>query len=151
MRGGNNLDKKDIKELLSEYIDACELIKETEADIRKFEKRKKTIVQDKVKGSMPEFPYAETSFHIEGALFCKTEDIGALLHEEMLLEERKKDAEQKKYEVEVFMNAIPIRMQRIIRFRYFENLPWEQVAQNLGRNVTADSVRKELKRFLEKK
>ncbi len=52
------------KQLLSEYTDACELIKETEQDIRRLEAEKSTVVCDKVKGSMREFPYTEQSFAI---------------------------------------------------------------------------------------
>ena len=45
---------------------------------------------------MPEFPYAETSFHLEGTLLYKTADDNALLQEEKLLAERKQNAERKK-------------------------------------------------------
>ena len=34
--------------------------------------------------------------------------------------------------------------------RYFEGKTWEEAAYQLGRKATADSIRKELKRFLEK-
>ncbi len=137
------------KTILEEYIDACELVRETEKDIQRLEKKKKTIVQDKVKGSMPEFPYVETNFHLEGTLLYAKADNDALLHEEKLLTERKQNAEQKKHEVEAFMNTIPARMQRIIRFKYFEGLSWEQTAQQMGRKATADSIRKEFVRFFE--
>ena len=46
------------KKVLSDYIDACEFIKDTEAEIKKLEKRRR-VVQEKVKGSNPEFPYEE--------------------------------------------------------------------------------------------
>ena len=36
------------KEVLEQYIDACELIKETEADIQRVKKLRKTIIQDAV-------------------------------------------------------------------------------------------------------
>ena len=44
------------KHILCQYIDACELIKETEEDITRLKKRRKLPVQDSVKGSMHEFP-----------------------------------------------------------------------------------------------
>lgn len=37
------------KKILEDYIDACEFIKETEAEIKKLEKKKR-FVQDKVRG-----------------------------------------------------------------------------------------------------
>ena len=40
------------KKILSDYIDACAVIRETEEEIRKLEKKKK-VVQDKVTGSNP--------------------------------------------------------------------------------------------------
>ena len=54
------------KEILSQYIDACELIKETEEDIRRVKRQRKTILQDRVHGSMKEFPYTAQSFKIRG-------------------------------------------------------------------------------------
>ena len=54
------------KEILSQYIDACELIKETEEDIRRVKRQRKTILQDRVHGSMKEFPYTAQSFKIQG-------------------------------------------------------------------------------------
>ena len=44
------------KDILRQYIDACELIKETEEDIRRVKQQRKTILQDRVHGSMKEFP-----------------------------------------------------------------------------------------------
>ena len=33
------------KTILQDYIDACELVKETEAEIRKLDRKKRTVVQ----------------------------------------------------------------------------------------------------------
>lgn len=138
------------KKILMEYIDACELIKETEADIKRLEKRKKVISSDKVKGSMKEFPYVEKSFQIEGTEYTYQDD-RTLRQEEMLLKERKAKAYELKLQVDKFMNLVPVRIQRIIKYKYFEELSWEQVANKLGRKATAESVRKELERFFAEK
>lgn len=135
------------KDILSEYIDACELIKETEQDIARLQKRKRTIVTGRVKGSMNDFPYAETHFKIEGTSYTYSDD-RQLRAEEKLLEERKANAERIKVEVEAWMNTIPVRMQRIIRYKFFEDLTWEGVAVKLGRKATADSVRMEFVNFM---
>ena len=47
------------KQILEQYIDACELIKDTKEEIRKLRKRRSQIEQDSVKGSSHEFltPY----------------------------------------------------------------------------------------------
>lgn len=137
------------KHLLMEYIDACELIKETEADIRRLERKKKTIIQTNVSGSNPKFPYEPKHFKIQGTTITYRED-RRLRMEKEILEERKANAEKLKQEVEAWMNTIPMRMQRIIRYKFFEELTWQQVAQKMGRKATKDSVRMELENFMKK-
>lgn len=137
------------KKILTDYIDACEFIKETEADIRKLEKKKR-IVQDKVRGSNPDFPYEERSFHLSGTVETLA-DAGRLARERQILEEQKAEAEELKLQVEEWMQEIPFRMQRIIRYKFFKELTWEEVATLMGRKYTADGVRMELQRFMEEK
>lgn len=137
------------KEILVQYIDACELVKETEEEIRKIKKCRKTIVQGTVKGSMKEFPYTPKHFHIQGVSYSVVMQPGELEAEERLLKERKRNAEQIKLQVEEWLNTVPIRMVRIIRKRVFEQKSWGEVARSIGRKATADSVRKEYERFLE--
>lgn len=135
------------KRLLWDYIDACELVKETEKDILKLNQKKKTIIQEKVKGSMNEFPYTEQSFKIQGSAFSVKDD-DRLQHEEELLRQRKANAKQIKVQVEEWMLTIPMRMQRIIRYKFFDRNTWEKVAKRIGRNVSGESVRKEFENFL---
>ena len=138
------------KSILEQYVDACELIRETEKDIRRLES-KQHIVQDSVKGSMHDFPYAPQSFHVEGV---SSESVGnriALQISRQLLQERKAKAEQLKHGVEQWMLTIPIRMQRIIRLRFFEGESWAEVALIMGRTATEDSIKKEFYRFLQEK
>ncbi len=134
------------KQILSDYIDACELIKETEQEIEKLNKKKKTIIQTNVKGSNPDFPYQEQHFKIEGTVFNCADD-SALRYEESILSQRKDSAEQIKRQVEQWMLTIPVRMQRIIRMKYFERLQWDEIAVRMGRGATADSIRKEMERL----
>lgn len=49
-----------------------------------------------------------------------------------------------------WMISIPFRMQRIIKYKIFEDMTWQQVADRMGRRVTAESVKKEFQRFFEK-
>ena len=138
------------KSILEQYVDACELIRETEKDIRRLEANQH-IVQDSVKGSMHDFPYAPQSFHVEGV---SSESVGnriALQISRQLLQERKAKAEQLKHGVEQWMLTIPIRMQRIIRLRFFEGESWAEVARIMGRTATEDSIKKEFYRFLQEK
>ena len=138
------------KQILYQYIDACELIKDTEKEIQKIKQKRKNIVQDKVKGSMYDFPFAPQSFVIRGIEYSE-DDEKKLREQEQLLEEQKAAAETIKLEVEGWMAAIPMRMQRIIRYKIFEGLTWGEVAVRMGRKATADSVKKEFQRFMAEK
>ena len=110
------------KDILRQYIDACELVKETEEQIRKLKNSRKTVVVDAVKGSMHDFPFAEKSFKVCGIAHSVLEHPEALDREELILEERKAAAAQIKSQVEAWLNTIPVRMQRIIRYRDFDGL-----------------------------
>ena len=139
------------KDILKQYIDACEAVKETEEQIRQLRKNRKTVVVDAVKGSMHDFPFAEKSFKVTGIAHSVLEDPGQLDREELILEERKAAAAQIKSQVEAWLNTIPVRMQRIIRYRDFEELTWRQVAMKMGRRATEESVKKEYQRFFDEK
>lgn len=135
------------KQILNDYIEACALIREIETEIRKLKKKRKTVIQTNVAGSNPEFPYNPQHFKIEGTTFTYIDD-SKLRFEEKLLEEHKARAEEIKLQVEQWMLTIPLRMQRIIRFRVFQKLSWEEVAVKMGRNATGESVRKEFENFM---
>lgn len=138
------------KDILHQYIDACELVKETEEEIRRIKRQRKTIVQGVVKGSSPDFPYTPQNFHIEGLSYSVIQDPGRLETEERRLEERRAAAEAVKVQVEAWMATIPMRMQRIIRYKVFDGMTWVQVAIKMGKSATADSVRMEFDRFMRK-
>lgn len=137
------------KNILNDYIDACENIKDTEKEISKLKRRRTMIVQDKVSGSNPDFPFEKKSFNIKGSSFNYNDDIRLRVHESVL-EERRQKAEDLKQLVEKWLNTIPNRMQRIIQYKVFEGMTWEQVATRLGRKATGDSVRMEFNNFMNK-
>ena len=139
------------KDILKQYIDACEAVKETEEQIRQLRKNRKTVVVDAVKGSMHDFPFVEKSFKVTGIAHSVLENPGQLDQEELILEERKAAAAQIKSQVEAWLNTIPVRMQRIIRYRDFEGMTWRQVAMKMGRRTTEESVKKEYQRFFDEK
>ncbi len=136
------------KEILKQYIDACEQVKEAKADILKLKKSRKKIVQDRVSGSAHEFPYTAKSFHIVGLTYPVIKDPDELDRREAILRERLQRAEEIKQQVDLWMLTIPQRMQRIIRYRVFEELSWNEVAIRMGRKATADSVRMEYTSFM---
>ena len=135
------------KSILQEYIDACKLVEETEQEIKRLNQKKKTIVQTNVKGSNPKFPYQEQHFRIQGTTFTVKDD-SRIRYEESVLKDRKANAEQIKLKVEKWMLSIPVRMQRIVKYRYLEGLPWKQVAIRMGRKATENGIKKEFERFM---
>ena len=137
------------RKTLSDYIDTCELIRETERELERLERKMKSIARDSVSGSNPEFPYERKTFKVEGT-YTSDADTAMILKKQHLLEQRKRQAEEKKLAIETWLNTVPSRIQRIIRYRYFEGYPWERVADKMGRNCTGESVRMEMQRFLEK-
>ena len=138
------------KEILKQYIDACEQVKEAKVDILRLKKNRKKIVQDRVSGSAHEFPYTAKSFHIEGLSYPVVKDPDELDRREAVLRERLRRAEEIKQQVELWMLTIPQRMQRIIRYKIFEDMTWTEVANRMGRNATELSVKKEFQRFMER-
>ena len=136
------------KQILEQYIDACELIKDTKEEIGKLRKRRRQIQKDSVKGSAQEFPYTLQTYHLEGLGYATVKDPDELDRMEELLAERIRNAERIKRQVETWLNTGAPRMQRIIRYRVFDDMTWAQVAVKMGRKATADSVRMEFERFI---
>lgn len=132
--------------ILNDYIDACAVIKETEEEIRKLKKKKRTILQANVKGSNPDWPYEEQHFTIQGTAFDFVDD-GQLRIEEQMLKRQRANAEELKLQVEEWMQGIPFRMQRIIKYKFFDDLTWDEVAMLMGRKATGEGVKKQFQRF----
>ena len=104
---------------------------------------------DVAKGSSHDFPYTLQTYRIEGLAYSAVKDTDELERMEQVLKERLQNAERIKQDVEAWLNTIPMRMQRIIRYRIFDELPWNDVAVRMGRRATAESVKKEYQRFME--
>jgi DNA-directed RNA polymerase specialized sigma24 family protein len=136
------------KQILEQYIDACELIKDTKEEIRKLRKHRSQIQQDSVKGSAHEFPYTLQTYHLEGLGYATVKDPDELDRMEELLAERIRNAERIKRQVETWLNTVSPRMQRIIRYRVFEEMTWAQVAMKMGRKATENGLKKEFERFM---
>lgn len=136
------------KRILNDYIDACAQVEETKDALLKLQRAKKRREQDAVKGSSHEFPYTAQTYHIEGLAYAVLQDPGEEDRLEEILRERLRKAEKTKHDVEAWMNTISMRMQRIIRYKIFEDLTWSEVAARMGRKATPDGVRKEYENFM---
>lgn len=135
------------KSILCQYIDACELIKDTEREIERIRNRRQEVVTDKVKGSSYDFPFGQVSYVIRGIPY-DTQDQTELDRQEHILKERKAAAEVIKLQVEEWLSTVPPRMQRIIRYKVFEGMTWAQVAVRMGRKNTENGLKKEFERFM---
>ena len=136
------------KRILIDYIDACKIVEETKEEIRKLKKNRKRILTDTVKGSSHDFPYTLQTYRTEGLAYSVVKNPDELDRLEETLKERLQNAGKIKHDVEVWLNTIPMRMQRIIRYKIFEGLTWAEVAIRMGRKATPDGIRKEYENFM---
>mgnify|MGYP005785005489 FL=1 len=136
------------KQILVDYIDACKVVDDTKEEIRKLKKNRKRILTDTVKGSSHDFPYTLQTYRTEGLAYSVVKNPDELDRLEETLKERLQNAEKIKHDVEVWLNTIPMRMQRIIRYKIFEGLTWAEVAIRMGRKATPDGIRKEYENFM---
>ena len=119
------------KQILEQYIDACELVEEAKEELRRLKKQRKRIEQDIVKGSSRDFPYTAHNFHVQGISYSVLKDPRSVEVQEKILQQRIEAAAKIKLRVEAWLLTIPPRMQRIIRYKIFEEMTWEQVAMRI--------------------
>ena len=136
------------KQILEQYIDACELVEEAKEELRRLKKQRKRIEQDIVKGSSRDFPYTAHNFHVQGISYSVLKDPRSVEVQEKILQQRIEAAAKIKLQVEAWLLTIPPRMQRIIRYKIFEEMTWAQVAVRMGRKATEASVKMEFQRFM---
>ena len=141
------------KEILIQYSDLKEEIKEVRQRIEKTERQierieKEGAVCDKVMGGegglqpfkIEGFPYPEYS-RKKTLLYSRKATLTSLEME--LLETLN--------QVEEFIASVDdSRMRRIINLRFIENLSWQQVAKRIGGGNTYETVRKAFYIFMEK-
>lgn len=141
------------KEILIQYSDLQEEIKEVRQRIEKTERQierieKEGAVCDKVMGGegglqpfkIEGFPYPEYS-RKKTLLYSRKATLTSL---EMELLETLNQVE------EFIASTDDSRMRRIINLRFIENLSWQQVAKRIGGGNTDETVRKAFYRFMEK-
>lgn len=141
------------KKILVQYGDLQKEIKELRERIEKTEKLIAKIenegsVIDKVMGGAGGLQ----PFKIEGFPYPEYN------RKKKLLRERKKMLKNREIKLEEMLNQIDdfvsevddSRMRRIISLKYLEKMSWNQIAIRIGGNATADSVRMEFNRFIEK-
>lgn len=138
------------KSVLREYLDAKALVEETEHDLQVLRSRYEHAAVDIVKGSNQSFPYQPMHFRIEGIDYHQYKNPDEIKRLEAILKSRIEIVKKKRIDVEMWMNTIPPRIQRIVRFKYFMNLTWSETGGRMG-HMSGEAVRKELTRFMSEK
>jgi len=155
------------KNILTQYTDLQEEVKEIREKIEQLEKKIPSIqkrideieagelVRDKVSGGGGGLQ----PFEIEGVPMKEyNQKKTDLLAKKLLLNSRKSTLEllefdllQKTNDVEEFIACIEdSRMRRIINLRFIKNYSWNEVAVQIGGGNTEDSVRMAFNRFMGK-
>lgn len=137
------------KDVLAEYLDAVAVIENTEADLAMLKMQYETNSVDSVKGSNPEFPYEPRVFRIEGVSYRDFRYSDEIRRIESILVERRDNARKLRIEVDAWMNTVPLRIQRIVRLRYFQKFKWDVVSARMGYQ-SPNAARMELERYLKK-
>ena len=141
------------KEILSQYSDLQEEVKEVRLKIERLEKDiSKIEAGETVVDSVCGGDGGKQHFKIEGIPFPEYSRKKTLLYaRKATLQLLEDDLLKKTNEVEEFIAKLDdSRMRRIINLRFLENKSWVQIAHIIGGN-TEDSIRMAFNRFIEQK
>lgn len=145
------------KRILIQYADLREEIKDLQRRIDRTERALLRMEEqgykekDSVRGSRRDGTIG--CIMIEGfpyPAYSKTEK--QLKRNKLLMRGKLDELLEMQNKTEEFIQGIEDpRIRRIFRYRYLDNMNWQQVAVNMGRRATADGCRKTHDRFLEEK
>lgn len=140
------------KQILIQYADLQQEVKEIREKIEKLERQIDKIEQDgnvidKVRGG----DGGLQSFKIEGFPYPEYSRKKTLLYaRKATLSELEIELLEMLNKIEEFIHSVEdSHIRRIINLRVIEQLSWNKVADRMGGNNTEDSVRKAFDRFLE--
>lgn len=137
------------KEYLTNYIYLGECINETKKKIEYYKQLVPNIEHDRVYGSSAEFPYIKRGFNIEGYNGVQEDKrfqkIRTLYNK---LTKQCKELEEKKLEIELFIQDIPdISTRLMFSYLYIDGMTQEDVAKKLG--IEQCTVSKRISRYLD--
>lgn len=140
-----------LKDCLVQYCDTRKEIKDLEEKIDKLDKNYK--VADVVETSSAIFPFTKRTLKIEATDYSKKR---ALCYYKDLLKARYDRLLEQQLQVEEFIDKLPTsRLRQIFEYKYINGYSYIKIAIEINKNkkgnyVTAESIRKEHDRFLEK-
>lgn len=140
------------KEILIQYSDLQEEVKEVRERIDKTEKQiAKLEVEGNVVDSVSGGNGGTQHFKIEGFPYPEYNRKKTLLYaRKATLASLEMELMETLNKVEEFIASVDdSRMRRIITLRFIDNLSWNKVADRIGGNNTEDSVKKAFYRFME--
>lgn len=119
------------KEQLAEYRDLQQEIQRLKKKLEKLKDTKQDRLTDTVRGSMTEFPYTQHPITIEG--FDAQHRLQSINKLERILSGQVKRSMQKTCDIAEFICSIePAKVRAIFEYRYYDLLPWQQIAFKLG-------------------
>lgn len=140
------------KEILIQYSDLQEEVKEVRERIDKTEKQiAKLEVEGNVVDSVSGGNGGTQHFKIEGFPYPEYSRKKTLLYaRKATLASLEMELMETLNKVEEFIASVDdSRMRRIITLRFIDNLSWNKVADRIGGNNTEDSAKKAFYRFME--
>ena len=135
------------KDMLKSYGDALAIIEEAEHDLKRLKEINTEEISMTVTGSSSEYPYCPKHFKVEG---IKEKNPKMIKKQEEYLRSKKAAAEEIRQQIQDYILTCPLRIQRIIDYKYIKLMSWNEVARKFGNTCNAESIRKELNRFLKK-
>lgn len=145
------IDKNVLEQYCSikkEIADLERMIAESNRKIKKYEKQ---VVSDTVTGTRADGTTGPIKITGIAQQYIDRENE---LNEKRVrrMEQCKKRLEKLPEEIEKYIETIPdSEIRRIARWRYLEELEWNQVAVRMGKGYSAGACRKKMERFLQKK
>lgn len=129
---------------LKGYRALCKKISDLEGRIKQEQERPVDVVAGKVKGSMREFPYVEVRVGVEMEDPTAAETRDRLI---WLYQKAKEQAEQKKLEIEQFIEHIPDpELQMVFRYRYIDGKKLMDIGEEIG--MDRSGVGKKIRGYL---
>ena len=114
---------------LKEYKTLCKEIESLEKRIQKAKEKDIEVVAGKVKASMSEFPYTEIRV---GVQMNSPEQVDVQKRIIKLYQERLEKAEEKKLEIEQFIDDIEDPQLRLIfQYRYIDGMKQREIARKI--------------------
>lgn len=149
------MESASLKEALQQYADLIDEQKEVKCKIIDLENQLRQLQNFRCTDTVI---YGRRGRKVIGISRVKGYDWDNYYLKEALLQKRQKSLRELDdkilaaiTEVEEFINQLKdSRMRRILTYRYIDQLSYVQIAHKVGGKCSADSIRKEIDRFLKK-